>query len=87
MIRMYVLDVPEFAPLVAAATCMPDCRVTAATKGYWLIQSATELSFNRKELGLKPAVWYGAFTGGLDGDIVEFGQTVVRIVPAGPVAG
>lgn len=82
MITLYVLDVPEFAPLVSAALAMPACRVSPVRKGYWTIEADRELAFNRKELGLKPAIWYGAFTGGIDGDIVEFGQTVVRVVPA-----
>ena len=29
---------------------------------------------------MKPAVWYGIFTGGLDGKIAEFGRDEVRVV-------
>ena len=28
---------------------------------------------------MKPAVWYGIFTGGLDGEIVDFGRDEVRV--------
>ena len=79
MITLYVLDVPEFAPVVAAAGADPDCRVTAPSRGYWTIQADTELTLRRKEMQLKPAIWYGAFTGGIDGIIAEFGQDLVRV--------
>lgn len=79
MITLYVLDVPEFAPVVAAAGADPACRVTAPRQGYWTIQADTELTLRRKEMKLKPAIWYGAFTGGIDGVIAEFGQDLVRV--------
>ena len=46
----------------------------------FLIESDEALEFNRKELGLKPAVWYGMFTGGLCGRIDTFDKDRVRIV-------
>ncbi len=29
---------------------------------------------------MKPAVWYGLFTGGMNGEIAEFGREEVRVV-------
>jgi hypothetical protein len=29
---------------------------------------------------MKPAVWYGLFTGGVNGEIAEFGRDHVRVV-------
>lgn len=80
MPRLYVVDVPEFQPVVEAARTNAACKVSAARKGYWLIESEGEVSFNRKEMGLKPALWYGIFTGGLDGEIAEWGRETVRII-------
>ena len=40
------------------------------------------IEFGRKELGLKPAVWYGLFTGGVRGRIEVFDRDRVRIAPA-----
>lgn len=82
MITLYVIDVPEFAPVVTAASTDPACRVTPPRNGYWTICADAELTFRRKELQLKPAIWYGAFTGGIDGIIAEFGQDLVRVLPA-----
>jgi hypothetical protein len=83
VITFYVLDVPEFAPVVAAAQADAACRVTGPDRGYWTIRAVNELRLHRKAMKLKPAIWYGAFTGGIDGVIAEFGQDVVRVVPAG----
>ncbi len=79
-IRIYVLDVPEFSTLVAAARSISGCRISQPIAGYTLIESNQPLEFRRKELGLKPAVWYGLFTGGLQGRITQFDRDLVRVV-------
>lgn len=81
-IRIYVLNVPEFAPLVEAAKKLESCQVGEAAGHYVTIDAKEPIEFHRKELGLKPAVWYGLFTGGLRGKIESFGRDTVRIVPA-----
>jgi hypothetical protein len=80
-IRVFVPNVPEFAPLVAAAEQNAACRISAPLPHYRLIESEAPLEFRRKELGVKPAVWYGLFTGGLRGHIEIFDRDLVRIVP------
>jgi hypothetical protein len=80
-IRIFVPDVPEFAALVRVASGRIECRVTSASPHYFLIESTQPIEFSRKELGLKPAVWYGLFTGGLAGRIERFDREIVRIVP------
>jgi hypothetical protein len=77
---IYVLDVPEFRALADIARTKADCRVSVAGMGYLLIESDHEIVFDRRELGFTPAVWYGAFTGGIEGRIAEFGRDTVRIV-------
>ena len=81
MITIYVVDVPEFQPLIDEARKRSDCRVTRLDSTYITIESEQPLEFSRKTLGLKPAVWYGLFTGGLDGVIERFDRDLVRIVP------
>lgn len=79
MPAIYVADMPEFRALVDVARTKSDCRVIATGHGYFRIESDCDLVFDRKELGFKPAIWYGAFAGGLEGSIVEFGRDTVRI--------
>ena len=82
-VRIYVPKVDEFAAIVRDAAGRDDCRV-AAIDGYDLIEADRPIEFQRKALGLKPAVWYGLFTGGLRGRIEEFGRDRVRIAPLAP---
>ena len=81
MTAVYVLDVPEFRALVDVARLKGGWTVTEVGAGYTRIESAGELVFDRRELGFKPAIWYGAFTGGIEGRIAEYGRDQVRILP------
>ncbi len=80
MVVLYVLDVPEFLPIVENTRKMPECTISRSDKGYYTIVSPTEIRLNRKALNMKPAVWYGLFTGGMNGEIAEFGREEVRVV-------
>ncbi len=80
MVVLYVLDVREFLPIVEFARTLSDCSVQEPRKGYYKIVSPGEIVLNRKAMKMKPAVWYGLFTGGMNGEIVEFGREEVRVV-------
>lgn len=80
MVRVFVLNVPEFEPLVSAAKADGSARIAHSDTQYTVIESDHELVFNRKEMRLKPAVWYGIFTAGIEGKIVEFGREIARVV-------
>jgi hypothetical protein len=80
MVVVYVLDVAEFHEIVASAQRKPQCRISKSDKGYYRIESDTDIVFNRKEMKMKPAVWYGLFTSGLNGEIAEFGREEVRVI-------
>jgi hypothetical protein len=80
MVVLYVLDVPEFRPIVEAARAGGKCSISKSDKGYHRIESPDETVLNRRAMKMKPAVWYGLFTGGLNGEIVEFGRDEVRII-------
>jgi hypothetical protein len=80
MVVVYVLDVAEFREIVESARRKPHCRITKSEKGYYRIESDNEIVFNRREMKMKPAVWYGLFTGGLNGEIAEFGREEVRVI-------
>jgi hypothetical protein len=81
MVRIFVLDVPEFQPLVDAARKQGgSVRVLGPQHNYYRIESDTELRFGRRALGFKPAVWHGALTGGLRGRIAHFDNDELLIV-------
>ena len=69
---IYVADLPEFAPVVDGARKLPDCTVSRIASGYWKIESPSEIRFVRKELGMGPALWNSALSGGFRGSIVSF---------------
>jgi hypothetical protein len=84
MPAVYVLDVPEFRALAEVARTKPEYRVTSPGLGYLMIEADGDIVFDRKELGFKPAIWYGAFTGGIVGRIAQFDRDTVRITAAIP---
>jgi hypothetical protein len=80
MPTIYVVDVPEFRPIVESARGKAGYAVSEAVKGYYRIETSGEMTFNRKEMKLPPAIWYGIFTGGLDGEITSFGREEVIVI-------
>lgn len=79
MPAVYVLNVPEFLGLADSVRNCQGISVVDSGRGYTVIEAEGELEFHRKATGFKPAVWYGVFTGGVEGHIVEFGRDVVRV--------
>lgn len=81
MSGFYVLDVPEFAPVVAAARGLASCRVHPPLAGYIRVEFDGEVEIARAATGLGEAVWFGCLTGGLDGKIVTFDTERIRLAP------
>ena len=79
MPAIYVIDEPETRSLVTNSRGDPARRVVDLGNGYFRVESDGELVFDRKTLGFKPAVWYSAFAGGLEGRIVQFDRETVRV--------
>ncbi|MDB5929073.1 MAG: glyoxalase/bleomycin resistance protein/dioxygenase [Polaromonas sp.] len=82
MPAIFVLNVPEFLPLVEHARKQPECKVVGPRLGYWRISGSPVLAFKRKELGFKPAVWHGSLTGGFVGHITHFDNDSLTIAEA-----
>lgn len=79
MPSFFVLDVPEFRPLVDFARGSTVLELSGPTRGYFKIKSDAPIRLERKALGFKPAVWHGSLTGGLVGTIEHFDNDVLVI--------
>ena len=79
-VRIYVPKVDEFGSIVEDAASRNDCRVVSQD-GYDCIESDSPIEFKRKTLGLKPAVWYGLFTGGVHGLVEVLDRDRAVIAP------
>lgn len=80
---LYVLDVPEFHPLVAAGREETKYQIEGPIDGYWRISSRDPIVFERNALGFVPALWNASLTGGFDGDIKTFDRNRLEITPRG----
>ena len=80
MSGFYLLDVPEFAPLAAAALRTGQCREEPKIGCYRFISFNDKLDIARAGTGLGEAVWFGCLTGGLDGKIVHFDSRRLSLV-------
>jgi catechol 2,3-dioxygenase-like lactoylglutathione lyase family enzyme len=79
-VRIYVPRLEEFAAIVQDAAARDECRVVRRG-AYDCIEADQPIEFRRRQLALKPAVWYGLFTGGVRGRITEFDRDRVVIAP------
>ena len=50
MVRVYVLNVAEFLPMVETARAMSGCRVSELQGDYYTIEADSEIVFNRKDM-------------------------------------
>lgn len=84
MSGFYVLDVPEFQPLIGAALKTPGSRAHALKRGYRFVEFQGTLEIKRAAAGLNKAIWYGCLTAGLVGKIVHFDSDILKLehIPA-----
>ena len=82
MSGFYVLDVPEFAPMVVAVGNLAQCRVHGARAGYIFVEFDGQVEIKRSDTGLGEAVWFGCLTGGLDGKILGFDAESIKLAPS-----
>jgi hypothetical protein len=76
---IFIPDLPEFVPFLEGLRRLEQCRVQTPKDGYWRVDGEREIVLSRKALGLSPALWYSALSGGFVGRIVEYGRDVLRI--------
>lgn len=86
-VTVFVLDVEEFAPVLAAARKLDEAIIAGPQKGYYRIQTPGELVLQRKPMGLKPALWWSMLTGGYIGHITSYTRDEMRMTSAVVEAG
>lgn len=78
--RLFVLDVPENAPIAAVARSTPGLAVDRVGP-YFAISGDQAVTIDRRATGARHAVWY-SFVGGLDGfRIVQWDKDALRVEP------
>lgn len=71
MVEIFVMDFPEFAPIVQDAR-RQGYQVEGPTEGLWSISAPSKLRFNRKEAGLSAALWNTVLGPGVVGCVTKF---------------
>lgn len=82
-VTIFVPDIPEFLPLIEGARNSSGCHILSPRRGYWSIVADTTIDVERRALGLGPALWNSALTGGFIGRITEYGRDRLVIVSDG----
>lgn len=78
MPAIYVLDIPEFGPIRVTAE-LAGMRSQQMGDYHRLSSSAPEVVLERRHTDVRPAVWFAALTGGLEGRIVRFDMDGLHI--------
>ena len=78
-VMIFVPDIPEFSAVIKAARQVADCVISVPVNGYWRVEAAHEMQFQRKALGLGPALWNSMLSGGYRGRITEYSRDILRI--------
>ena len=76
---IFVPDLPDFSPVVEAVRKLPDVQLISPKAGYWQLQAPARLSFSRKGLGLRVALWYSMLAGGYCGRMTEYSRDTLTI--------
>jgi hypothetical protein len=79
MSGFFVLDVPEFAPIIEAAHALKNCKLQPARAGYVFVEFTGEVVIERQRACMSEAVWFGCMTGGLEGKIMSFDSEQIRL--------
>ena len=81
MTRLYILDVPDFRPVIDVAAAQVD--VTCRQAGdYAELAADGEIVIDRRSTGVNHATWYSVVAGVADGRIVQQDKDALRVMPA-----
>lgn len=80
MIRLYVLDVDDFRPIIRLAAETENVRVERHGN-YAVITTDVPLVIDRRATGVRHAIWYSAVAGVTGGRITEQDKDALRVQP------
>ena len=78
-VTIFVPDLPDFNPVIRAISGKADITLIPPKAGYWQLQAPDRVSFSRKGLGLRVALWYSMLAGGYCGRMVEYSRDTLII--------
>lgn len=79
MVELYVLDVPEFRPVIdEGSRCAGRVR---SVGNYVELASDRSLTIDRKKAGARRAVWFSSIGALRNGKVVQFDDNILRIEP------
>jgi hypothetical protein len=80
MITLYILDVPEFQPVLEHARA--SAEASRSVGDYFEVTSSKAIVVDRREAGVRQAVWYSAIGALAGGKVAQFDRDALRIEPA-----
>lgn len=81
MMRLFILDVPEFRPVIAVARRCDG--VSSRTVGDHVeLSSDGEIVIDRRATGVRHAVWYSVVSAVAEGNIIQFDKDALRMRPS-----
>jgi len=83
-ITFFLPAVPEFEPVWTYCHRISGVMIHHNFPGFVAVEASSDLVLHRKEIGIKPAIWFGLFTGGLDGYIAQFDSDSVHLTSRAP---
>jgi len=79
VITIFIPDIPEFKIIVDGARNIVGCTVVDPVGGYWRIEAMEEITFNRRDMMMGPALWNCLLSGGFIGNIVEYNRDIIKL--------
>ena len=73
-VTIFVPDLPDFMPVIEGVKRQGDVQLLPPQAGYWRVQASQRISFTRKGLGLRVALWYSMLAGGFCGRLSEYSR-------------
>ncbi len=78
-VKIFVPDLPDFQPVIEGVKKQADVMLQPPRAGYWQVQAPQRISFSRKGLGLRVALWYSMLAGGYCGRLTEYSRDTMTL--------